>query len=125
MKGRDLERLEDLGVTRPEVDDAVDADVVVPANGSTGPMEMTESTPATESSDSTITHGTSGGLSWIQAARTSGGLKMRRGIGKSSDGTTTVEWEVSEYTDSDLSSAGARGKRKIGDVGAGEDAEME
>jgi hypothetical protein len=36
-----------------------------------------------------------------------------------------VEWEVSEYNDSDPSNLGGRGKRKIGDVGAGDDAEME
>lgn len=122
MKSRDLERLEDLGVSRPEVDEAVDS-VPVPANGSSS-MAMTE-TPATESGNSTITHGTSGGLSWIQAARTSGVLRTRRGVGRSTDGSTTVEWEVSEYNDSDPSSTGARGKRKIGDVGADGDAEME
>ena len=125
MKGRDLERLEDLGVVRPEVDEAVDRDVSVPATGSTGPMAMTENTPAEMSSNSTITQGRSGGLNWIQAARSSGGLKTRKGIGRSSDGSTVVEWEVSEYNESDPSSVGNRGKRKLGDATAGDDTEME
>ena len=124
MKSRDVERLEDLGVSRPEVDEAVDP-VPVPANefSSDGPMGMTE-TPATESSNSMITHGTSGGLSWIQAARSTGVLRARRVVGRSTHGSTTVEWEVSEYNDSDPSSLGGRVKRKIGDVGAGDDVEM-
>lgn len=124
MKGRDLERLEDLGITRPEVDEAVDRDASGPSDGN-GPMAMTANTPASMSSPSTITRGTSGGLSWIQTARSSGALKTRRGVGRSSDGSTVVEWEVSEYNESDPSLMGTRGKRKLGDAGAGADAEME
>jgi hypothetical protein len=122
MKTRDLNRLEDLGIVRPEVDDAVDA-------SSSGPMAMREITSASQSSSSSITHGTSNGISWIQAARSSGGLKTRKGVGRSRDGATVVEWEVSEYTDSDPGNGGTRGKRKLGDVHVNvnddEDAEME
>lgn len=128
MTGRDLERLEDLGVLRPEVDEAVDRDVDLPMTGgdssadahatstARGPIAMTEQTPASASSDSTITRGEAGGLSWIQAARRAGGLSTRKGVGRSRDGKTVVEWEVSEYTEeSEGDSAGLRGKRKLGD----------
>ena len=52
---------------------------------------------------------------------------MRRGVGTSADGTTRVEYEISEYNElSDPDMTGTRGKRKIGDVGRdGEDAEMQ
>lgn len=135
MKSRDLGRLEDLGIIRPEVDEAVDADVYSPAdnahpdqhptaNPSTsgpeqGPISMTSNTPASSSSPSFITQGSSGGLRWIQAARSAGGLKTRRGIGRSSDGKTVVEWEVSEFTDESSPSqpmaVGTGGKRKLGE----------
>jgi hypothetical protein len=106
MTGRDLERLEDLGVLRPEVDDAVDT--------APGPIAMTEQTPAAASSDSTITRGEAGGMTWIQAARRAGGLSTRKGLGRSSDGKTVVEWEVSEYTEeSEGGAVGMRGKRKL------------
>ena len=134
MSGRDLERLEDLGVLRPEVDDAVDESVDVdsslsPSSGKAGasaganlsanvpgPIAMTEHTPAAISSNSTITRGEAGGMSWIQAARRAGGLKTRKGIGRSRDGKTVVEWEVSEYTgELEAGSVGMRGKRKLGE----------
>lgn len=55
-------------------------------------------------------------MSWIQAARRAGGLSTRKGVGRSRDGKTVVEWEVSEYTEeSEGDSAGLRGKRKLGD----------
>ena len=78
---------------------------------------MTSNTPASNSSPSFITQGSSGGLRWIQAARSAGGLKTRRGIGRSSDGKTVVEWEVSEFTDesSDPMAVGTGGKRKLGE----------
>ena len=131
MKGRDLGRLEDLGIIRPEVDEAVDADVYSSANNANahptanpstsgpaqGPISMTSNTLASNSSPSFITQGSSGGLRWIQAARSAGGLKTRRGIGRSSDGKTVVEWEVSEFTDesSDPMAVGTGGKRKLGE----------
>ena len=48
-------------------------------------------------------------------------MKTRRGIGRSSDGKTVVEWEVSEFTDDALPSSsqpmavGTGGKRKLGE----------
>jgi hypothetical protein len=130
MKGRDLERLEDFGVLRPEVDDAIDESVGVDGSlapssakagtnlsgNESGPIAMTEHTPAAISSDSTITRGEAGGMNWIQAARKAGGLKTRKGFGRSMDGKTVVEWEVSEYPgELDAASVGMRGKRKLGE----------
>lgn len=53
-------------------------------------------------------------MSWIQAARRAGDLSTRKGFGRSRDGKTVVEWEVSEYTeDSERGAVGMRGKRKL------------
>jgi hypothetical protein len=52
--------------------------------------------------------------------------KKKRGIGKSVDGNTTVEWEITEIADngSEHESGAGRGKRKLGDIAIGGDTEM-
>lgn len=77
--------------------------------------------------------GASGGIPWfeemIQGSQLGRVGKSRRGLGVSNDGSTRIEWEVSEWHDdgtggspdfeSDSGPAGASGKRKIEEVGEG------
>lgn len=77
--------------------------------------------------------GATGGIPWfeemIQGSQLGRVGKSRRGMGMSNDGSTSIEWEVSEWHDdgtggspdfeSESGSAGASGKRKIEDIGEG------
>lgn len=77
--------------------------------------------------------GTSSGIPWfeemIQGSQLGRVGKSRRGMGVSNDGSTKIEWEVSEWHDdgtggspefeSASGPAGATGKRKIEEVGEG------
>ena len=71
-----------------------------------------------------------GGLSWFEemldGSRLGRTQNSRRGIGISSDGSTSVEWEISEYYDDGTEQATPPGvsKRKIGDVGEDDEVEM-
>jgi hypothetical protein len=75
-------------------------------------------------------YGTSGDLSWFEEMISGSALgrtqRTRRGMGMSADGTTRVEWEVTEVgeKDEDSDAGTGRGKRKIGDLGAHDDADM-
>jgi len=66
-----------------------------------------------------------GDLDWfeemIHGSRLGRTQHTRRGMGVSADGSTTVQWEVSEYREGDdeaSTSATSTSKRKIGDVSA-------
>jgi len=78
-------------------------------------------------------HGRVGGLSWFEemlaGSRLGRTKNIRRGAGVSSDGSTRVEWEISEFFDSGSGEAGlaetsAGSKRKLGEVGGNEDVRM-
>ena len=70
--------------------------------------------------------GTSYGLPWFEEMIEGSVLgrvsKTRKGVGKSADGSTTVEWEVTEWVDdgSGAEQAGGTSKRKIGELVEGE-----
>lgn len=72
--------------------------------------------------------GTSGDISWVEEMIDGSALgrtqKIRRGKGISADGTTRMQWEVSEYREGDSDGEPVRGKRKLGDVGDGDDVHM-
>ena len=52
-------------------------------------------------------------------------IKRRRGGGRSSDGRTIVEYEVTEFESGDGDTAiSSSGKRKHGSLGEGDDVEM-
>ncbi len=71
----------------------------------------------------TYRHGTTDGIPWFEEMIEGSGLgklmKRRRGAGVSDDQSTTIEWEVSEWTSTgskaESSSAHAAGKRKRGE----------
>ncbi|KAL2818388.1 hypothetical protein BJX63DRAFT_73487 [Aspergillus granulosus] len=68
-------------------------------------------------------HRTTGGIPWfeemIEGSRLGRLMKIRRGVGVSDDLSTTVEWEVSEWTNTDTATGGPStqtvGKRKRGE----------
>ena len=69
-----------------------------------------------------------GDLDWfeemIDGSRLGRTRKTRRGMGTTPDGSTSVQWEVSEYVDDGTEPSTPSGsKRKIGDV-AGDDVPM-
>lgn len=75
--------------------------------------------------------GATGGIPWfeemIQGSQLGRVGQSRRGMGVSNDGSTSIEWEVSEWHDdgtggspdfeSESGPAGASGKRKIEEIG--------
>lgn len=78
-----------------------------------------------------------GDLDWfeemIHGSRLGRTRHTRRGMGASADGSAQVSWEVSEYVDgandddgdgTQASTNAAGSKRKIGDVGSGDDVPM-
>ena len=75
--------------------------------------------------------GRAGSLTWFEEMLDGSRLgriqKTRRGIGVSNDGSTKVEWEVSEYFDDGAEAplAPSSSKRKIGDVARDEDVSMQ
>lgn len=90
---------------------------------------------SSQSKKSPITHtlrsGSTGGLSWFEelldGSRLGRTQHTRRGHGVSADGTTTVEWEISEYLDDGTETVlpphpTSRSKRKLADAG-GEESE--
>ncbi|KAK5049480.1 hypothetical protein LTR84_004409 [Exophiala bonariae] len=78
--------------------------------------------------------GTTEGLSWfeelLEGSRLGRGQRTRRGQGVSADGSTRVEWEVSEYFDGGIEepdakqSTTASSKRKLDEVVEGDDVNM-
>lgn len=73
-------------------------------------------------------HGTGNGLPWfdemIEGSTLGRVSKTSKGMGRSADGTTTVEWEVTDWTGDGLGPEQTTNtsKRKIGDLGDGENA---
>jgi hypothetical protein len=72
-----------------------------------------------------------GDMTWIEEMIDGSKLgrlqRTKKGVGKSADGKTFVEWEITEIADNgpeDESGAG-RGKRKLGEIALGGNAEMQ
>lgn len=79
--------------------------------------------------------GTTGGISWfeelLEGSRLGRGQKTRRGQGVSADGSTRIEWEVSEYveggsqTSDPKESTTTSAKRKLDEIVEGADVKMQ
>ncbi|EXJ85869.1 hypothetical protein A1O1_06238 [Capronia coronata CBS 617.96] len=125
LLSRDLQALQDLDLL-PEDFDMEDVQ----------PSQQSQVQPPTEQAvisqgnqpglTRTQRTGKRGGLSWfeelLEGSRLGRTQNIRRGVGVSADGSTSVEWEISEYIDDgsdELESASTPtgSKRKIGDVG--------
>jgi hypothetical protein len=127
LLGDDIRALEDLDLL-PE-----DTDIGASPRGNAA-LEGNPDKPVAMTSDNATRverHGTSGKLSWFEEMISGSALgrtqKTRRGMGMSADGTTKVEWEVTEIGagDDDSDSGTGRGKRKIGDIGGHDDVMQE
>ena len=109
------------------------------------PEDVGAANPDTENSQTTRTvttqqeqplaqrthrHGRIGDLDWfeemIDGSRLGRTQTTRRGMSTSADGMTSMHWEISEYVDdsSDPTTTSTRSKRKIGDIGSGDDTPM-
>ena len=78
-----------------------------------------------------INRSVEGGISWmeemIDGSRLGRLQKTKRGVGKSADGMTTVEWEITEMVDNgaEQEPGAGRAKRKLGEAALGGDAQMQ
>lgn len=121
LDGEDIRALEELDLLPPNIE----------VSALTQATEATVSDQApSASNDGPAASSTTGDLSWFEEMLSGSALgrtqMTRRGMGVSSDGTARVEWEFSEYEEGEESESGnGRGKRKIGEVGKGDDTDME
>ncbi|KAL2871881.1 uncharacterized protein BJX67DRAFT_340876 [Aspergillus lucknowensis] len=133
LYGDDQRLLEDLDLLprweSPEESTPERDDITPATNAFKSPSSTLAPSTASESGLArTYRHGTAGGIPWFEEMIEGSGLgrlmKTRRGVGVSDGQWTTIEWEVSEWTntgsETEVSSAQAVGKRKRGD-GAGMD----
>jgi hypothetical protein len=126
LLGDDIRALEDLDLLPQdvEVDTLTQADAPADTDQDKVVTSTSKATTRTERS------GTTGDLPWFEEMISGSALgrtqRTRRGMGMSADGTTRVEWEVTEIGagDDDSDSGTGRGKRKIGDVGSHDGVQM-
>jgi hypothetical protein len=128
--GEDLRALEELGFLPDDVDDNTDTETrpgaILAQGTNTEQIARREDTL-----QRTIRRGVQGDMTWmeemIDGSRLGMLQKTNRGAGKSADGKTSVEWEITEIVDngSEQESGAGRGKRKLGDVVSGGDALMQ
>jgi hypothetical protein len=123
LLGDDIRALEDLDLLPDDTDIGA-----LPRSDAAADMNPDRSVASTSNDATRVErYGTSGNLSWFEEMISGSALgrtqKTRRGMGLSADGTTRVEWEVTEIGagDEDSDSGTGRGKRKIGDVGGHDD----
>ncbi|KAL3467486.1 hypothetical protein BJX64DRAFT_143419 [Aspergillus heterothallicus] len=126
LYGDDQRLLEDLGLlpqweqsenSTPEDDETAAA---VQAAESASPEIIVHSGASGSSLSRAYRHGTTGGIPWFEEMIEGSGLgrliKAKRGVGISDDQSATIEWEVSEWTQSEVeagsSTTQAVGKRK-------------
>ncbi|ERF75367.1 hypothetical protein EPUS_00160 [Endocarpon pusillum Z07020] len=128
--GEDLRTLEELGLLPDDVDDY---DIT------TGPTDTRIAERANnqqlagrdETVQRRISRGVGRDISWIEemidGSRLGRLQKTKRGVGRSADGMTMVEWEITEMIDngSEHELGAGRGKRKLGEVALGGDAQMQ
>ncbi|ETN38072.1 uncharacterized protein HMPREF1541_07696 [Cyphellophora europaea CBS 101466] len=131
LLGEDIRALQDLDL----LPDDVEASLSNPDDPLEDSTVATTAQPDRALQRRSIHGGRLGDLDWfgemIDGSRLGRTRKMRRGMGFTPDGTTQLSWEVSEYvegedeeeeTSSNTNAAGS--KRKIGDVGSGDDVTM-
>lgn len=127
LLGDDLRLLEDLHILPPDED--LSEQIVTESVPTTLVTGTTAVAPTAPSSSSRISYhsGTLAGVPWfeemIEGSRLGRIMRNRRGIGV--DDSTTFEWEISEWQDTDTglqpttvltSVASASGKRKAEDI---------
>lgn len=140
LSNNDLHALQELDLLP---DDVVNQDIqpntILPSSSpAVQPPVPSQPAEQMQQRGQTVMHshrtGRLGAISWfeelLEGSRLGRSHNTRRGHGLSADGSTKVEWEVSEYFDNgteepESSQATPTGsKRKIDDVGAGDDTKM-
>lgn len=132
LLGDDLRMLEDLQIL-PLEDDSSEESLIesVPTDLVTRAMDLAPTAAPSSSSRISYRSGTLSGVPWfeemIEGSRLGRIMRSRRGIGISEDDSTTFEWEISEWQDTDTgrqptrvltSVATGNGKRKAEDLTA-------
>lgn len=129
LLSRDIQSLQDLDLLPEDVEPEQIKGSTEQSTVQAVASQRHEDRPLTQTQQS----GRSGGLTWFEemldGSRLGRTQTTRRGLGVSSDGSTHVEWEISEYYDdgsggSESTPTSLGTKRKIGDVG-GSDVTME
>ena len=116
LKGESMERLEDAGFLSGEAEEE-DA------------IQSTQSTAARSNQIATVGEGREvRGMPWFEEmieGSELGNFRRRRGGGRSTDGKTIVEYEITEFESGDIdSNTSGTGKRKLGSRGDEDDVEM-
>ena len=127
--GEDLRTLEELGLLPEDEDeqDTAESHRLPPVSEGNNTNQVARGNTTVQRR---VRRELEGGMTWMEemvdGSRLGRLQKTKRGIGKSADGMTTVEWEITEIAaDGSEEEAGAgRGKRKLGDFGLGGDAHM-
>lgn len=128
--GQDLRTLAELGLLPDGIgeDDTVNEH---PERGATDGTEVEQLARRGAQIQRRVRRGVDGDMAWmeemIDGSRLGRLHKTKKGIGRSADGTTTVEWEITEIMDdgSEEEPGAGRGKRKLGEGVSGEDAHMQ
>lgn len=100
----------------------------LPSRGVRGPAAAAHDSAQTSAASTSIgaqpiVHRETTSIPWfdsiVEGSRLGGRLRTVKGTRQSVDGTTKVEWEISEYNDDDdeetSTPSGNNGKRKLGD----------
>ncbi|KAB8238306.1 uncharacterized protein BDW43DRAFT_261255 [Aspergillus alliaceus] len=131
LSGDDQRLLEYLGLLSEDEDEDMEAEGIqedrttgVPAQTTQAPFSSSHTIiPSSGGTTdiSTYRHGTLTGIPWfeemIEGSRLGRLMKSRRGFGISDDQSTTIQWEVSEWTNDGsegVKSSSSSGKRKRG-----------
>lgn len=127
LLSRDLQALQDLDLLPDDFDVEDVEDLQASQSAVQAPTEQAVlSQQENQGLTRTQRTGRTGGLSWfeelLEGSRLGRTQNIRRGVGVSADGSTSVEWEISEFIDegseeSESASTHTGSKRKIGDVG--------
>ncbi|KAL1861169.1 hypothetical protein Plec18167_002873 [Paecilomyces lecythidis] len=102
LRGEGQRLLEDLNLLPEDVDEeALDAQAVITRRNP--PLSAPVMSPAADVSDlsRSYNYGTVGGIPWfeemIEGSRLGRLMRSRRGVGRSDDQSTTIQWEITEW----------------------------
>ncbi|KAJ9380285.1 hypothetical protein DTO063F5_6732 [Paecilomyces variotii] len=104
LRGDDQRLLEDLKLLPEDVDDeALDAQAAVTRRNPPLSAPTVSSTADLSDFSRSYSQGTVGGIPWfqemIEGSRLGRLMRSRRGVGRSDDQSTTIEWEITEWRD--------------------------
>lgn len=129
LYGQDLGTLAELGLLPDEVSDSDVEKFAEPLAGRES--SITQMAKRDDTVQRRVRRGAEGDMTWmeelIDGSRLGRLQKRRRGIGRNTDGTTTVEWEITEVIEdgSEPEPGAGRGKRKLGEIALGVNAHMQ